>query len=210
MKVTEVTTQKNNQHRVSVFVDNKYAFSLDETDAVLMKIKPGRELTEADIHNCIMECNYTKARDYSFSILSGKPMSQKQLEDKLTEKGYDKAVVTEVINELTDLGYINDYDYAALFLEHCRSKMWGKKKVRYEMKQKGLSDEVINECLADYEDESIDDEMTELIISKYGSEDLTDMKIKARVTRYFASRGFDFSKIDSALRRAIEQIENGE
>ena len=78
------------------------------------------------------------------------------------------------------------------------------------MKQKGLSDEVINECLADYEDESIDDEMTELIISKYGSEDLTDMKIKARVTRFFASRGFDFSKIDSALRRAIEQIENGE
>ena len=49
-----------------------------------------------------------------------------------------------------------------------------------------------------------------LEFTKYGSEDLTDMKIKARVTRYFASRGFDFSKIDSALRRAIEQIENGE
>lgn len=208
MKVTEVTAQKNNKHRVSVFVDNEYAFSLDETDAVMLKIKPGRELTEADMTRCIMECNYTKARDYSLNILSARPMTQKQLSDKLKEKGYDEAVVTEVKNELILLGYLNDYDYAELFLEHCISKMWGKKKIRYEMKQKGISDEIIKDILEDYDSADFCDEMAEMIISKYGSCELKDMKTKARVIRYFSSKGFDFSDIDRALRRAAEIAED--
>ena len=49
MKVTAVEPQKNNKHRVSVFVDNEYAFSLDGADALLMKIKPGRELTKEQL-----------------------------------------------------------------------------------------------------------------------------------------------------------------
>lgn len=208
MKVTDVTVQKNNKHRVSVFVDNEYAFSLDETDAVLMKIKPGRELTRSDIDRCIMESGYTKARDKAFEILSHKPLSKKELEDKLSEKGYDKAIVFEVTEELSSLGYINDRDYAALFMEHCMSKMWGKKKIRYEMKQKGLCDEIINEALCELEEDDMEDEMTELIISRYGRDDLTDMKTKMRITRYFASRGFDFSVIDKAIRKAIEVMNN--
>ena len=208
MKVTDVTPQKNNTHRVSVFVDNEYAFSLDETDAVLLKIKVGRELTKADIDRCIMECNYTKARDKAFEILSRKPLCCKELEDKLFAKGYDNAIVAEVVRELEDLGYLSDTDYATLFLEHCRAKMWGKKKIRYEMKQKGIESGIIEDVLADIdEDDSLCD-VTETIISKYGREDLTDMKVKAKITRYFASRGFDFSLIDKGIRRAIEVIDN--
>ncbi len=208
MKVTDVTVQKNNKHRVSVFVDNEYAFSLDETDAVLFKIKPGRELSQAELDRCIMESGYTKARDKAFDMLSRKPMSRKELEDKLRQSGYDEAIVFEVGEELTTLGYINDADYAALFLEHCMSKMWGKKKIRYEMKQKGLSDEIIAEALGVLDDEATEDEMTEVILSRYKGEDMTDMKTKARITRYFASRGFDFAQVDKAIRKAIEVTDN--
>lgn len=208
MKVTDVTVQKNNKHRVSVFVDNEYAFSLDETDAVLMKIKPGKELTRADIDRCIMESGYTKARDKALEILSHKPLSKKELEDKLSEKGYDKAIVFEVTEEMTSLGYINDEEYASLFLEHCMSKMWGKKKIRYEMKQKGICDEIINEALSELEEDGLEDEMVEIILSKYARDELGDIKTKTRIVRYFASRGFDFSVIDKAIRKAIEVMNN--
>lgn len=207
MKITEVVPQKNTKHRVSVFVDNKYAFSLDETDAVFMKIKPGREITQSEIQNCIMEGNFTKARDCALGILSSKPITEKLLCDKLSEKGYDEAVVTEVVRELSELGYVNDYDYAALFLEHCVSKMWGRSKIKYEMKQKGIDDRIVEEILDNFDDADLTDDMTDAIISKYGSDDLTDIKTKARVTRYFASRGFGFSEIDAALRRAIALTE---
>ena len=208
MRVTKVEPQKNSKSRVSVFVDNEYAFSLDETDAVHLGIKAGRELSENDIRNCIMECNYSKAREKAFDILSRRPLSSKELDEKLTEKGYDEAVVAEVINELEDLGYINDYDYAVLFMEHCREKMWGEKKIRYEMSRRGISNEIAEEVLSVNDEYGRLEEMKEIIISKYSSRDLNDMKTKASVVRYFASRGFDFSLINSALAAAVEELAN--
>lgn len=208
MKVTSVEVQKNNRQRVSVFVDNEYAFSLDQTDAVVMKIKPGRELSQKDIENCIMECNFTKARDKALDILSRKPISQKQLEEKLCQKGYDKSVVFEVISEMKNLGYVNDYEYATLFLEHCRTKMWGEKKIIYEMKQKGLDDSVIRTVMSEYESDDDTEKIKEQIILKYGREDLTDIKVKAKITRFLASRGFDFSLTERCIRLAIEENSN--
>lgn len=208
MKVTDVTVQKNNKHRVSVFVDNEYAFSLDETDAVVFKIKPGRELSQSELDRCIMESGFTKVLGKAFDMLSRKPYSRKELQDKLGQSGYDEAIVFEVAEELESLGYINDTDYAALFLEHCISKMWGKKKIRYEMKQKGLSDEIIAEALGALDDDDTEEEMTDMILARYRGEDMTDIKTKARITRYFASRGFDFAMIDKAIRKAIEVTGN--
>ena len=208
MKVTDVTVQKNNKHRVSVFVDNEYAFSLDETDAVAFKIKPGRELSQSELERCRMESCFTKALAKAFDMLSRKPYSRKELSEKLSKSGYDEAIVFEVAEELESLGYINDADYAALFLEHCLSKMWGKKKIRFEMKQKGLADEIIAEAIGSLDDENTEEEMTDMILARYRGEDMTDMKTKARITRYFASRGFDFAIIDKAIRKAIEVTGN--
>ncbi len=208
MKVTEILPQKNNKHRVSVFVDNEYAFSLDETDAVKLKVKVGTELSEADIKRLTMEGNFTKARDYAFSVLSHKMLTEKQLIDRLTEKGYDKAVSSEVVRELCSLGYINDEEYARLFLEHCKAKLWGKKKISYEMKQKGLSDETIALCLESFCEEDIENEIVRVIRQKYQGSDLCDFKVKSRITRFLASRGFDFAFIDKCIRLATEEEEN--
>lgn len=208
MKVTDLLPQKNNKHRVSVFVDNEYAFSLDETDAVLFKVKVGTQLSAADIQRLTMEGNFTKARDYAFSILSHKMLTEKQLSEKLMEKGYDKAVSSEVCRELISLGYINDEEYARLFLEHCTMKLWGKKKISYEMKQKGLSDETIAICLEDFFEDDMTDEMVRAIRQKYQGSDLSDFKVKSRITRHFASRGFNFDFIDKCIRLSIEEAEN--
>ncbi len=208
MKVTKVEPQKNCKFRVSVFVDDEYSFSLDETDAVRLGIKCGKVLSERDIENCIMECNFSKAREKAFDILSRKPLSAKELSGKLSEKGYDKAVILEVINELEELGYINDYDYAMLFFEHCKEKMWGAKKIRYEMSLRGIPGDIAEEILQDNDEYERIEEMKEIIISKYSSRDLGEMKTKASVVRYFASRGFDFSIINSALDAAIKELAN--
>jgi len=161
-----------------------------------------------DIENCKMECDYSKAREKAFDMLSGRSLSKKELCEKLSRKGYDEAVVVEVANELEELGYINDYDYAMLFMEHCREKMWGSKKIRYEMNQRGISNDIIEEILSECNEYDMLDEIKEIIISRYSSRDLTDMKTKASAVRYFASRGFDFSLINSAISAAIEELAN--
>lgn len=143
MKVTDITQQKHNKERVSVFVDDKYAFSLDEVDAVRLKIKIGTELSEKDIEKCCMESNLSKAMKKAFNILSVKPMTCRELEKKLAEKGYDEAVTSVAVAELEDMGYLNDYEYACMYIEFAAQKCHGERKIRYELAHRGVDADVI-------------------------------------------------------------------
>ncbi len=208
VKITDVCVQKKNEMRVSVFVDGEYMFSLDAADAALRGIKTGRELSQREIDNLIMDSEYTKARDYALSILSRKAISSKSLGDKLSEKGYTPIVIPEIIRELTELGYIDDMAYARMYMEVCLEKMWGSRKISYEMKQKGIPCDIIDELLEEYSDSERTEEMAKIILSKYSNDDIHDIKTRAKITRYFAARGFDFSKIDAAIRLAAEETAN--
>ncbi len=208
VKITDIEVQKKNEMRVSVFVDGEYKFSLDAADAALRGIKIGRELSQKEIDNLIMDAEFTKARDYAMNVLSRKAISSKALGDKLAEKGYAPIVIPEVIRELEELGYIDDMEYARLYMEMCREKLWGSRKIAFEMTKKGIPKDIADELLEEYSDTEQTDAMAELICTKYANEDIHDMKTRAKITRYFASRGFDFSKIDAVVRMAAEELDN--
>ena len=208
MKITRVTPQKNNQVKVNIFIDDEFAFSFDGAEAVLKGLKEGRELTQKEIKNLLMDSEFIKARDYALGILSRKSITKKLLSDKLSEKGYNEIIIPEVINELTSLGYIDDESYAQMFFEYCLEKMWGKKKICYEMQQKGISADITEEILSSYNTDEAICNMSAYICERYSDEDLTNHKIKEKITRHFASKGYDFSEITKAIAEAIKEISN--
>lgn len=199
MKITEVSPQKNNPQRVNVYADGDYVFSLDEVDALVMGIKPGREITDQDLKNCLFESQFSKAKSKAMEILSRKPLSKQMLADELQKKEYDEVVIAEVINEFESLGYLDDYNYAMLYIEYAASKIWGEKKIRYELNGKGIDPNTIEDAICASQLPGTE-EIAELIKQKYSGEDTDDIKVKQRIFRFFASRGFDFSLVEKALK----------
>ena len=206
MKVTDITRQKHNTTRVSVYLEGKYSFSLDEVDAYRLGIKIGAELTEADVERCNLESNLSKAISKAADILSRKPATEKEICDKLAEKGYDELVISAAVHELTELGYINDYDYACLYMEYAEEKCYGIKKIRYELENKGVDPYIIEDVLAERESTN-SDSLADRIYAKYGKVDMHDIKVKQRVGRYLAARGFEFSEINDAIKAYIRQYQ---
>ncbi len=198
MKITEVSPQKNNPQRVNVYLDGEYVLSLDDVDAVLFGIKPGREITDNELKNLVFESQFGKAKSKALDIISRKSITQKCLGDELKKKGYDDVVIDEVARELAELGYLNDYEYTLLFLEMCREKLWGIKKIRFEAKQKGIDEFTLEDALCEVSLLGAED-IARAIESKYSNEDITDIKTKQRIMRFFASRGFEFSDIEKAI-----------
>ncbi len=200
MKITEVTRQKNNPSRVSIFSDGEYLLSLDEVDAVTLGIKPGVEIDEKKLNNLLFESQFGKAKAKAIEIISAKSVSSHMLSDLLKKKGYDEIVVNEVIEEFTSLGYIDDENFARLYVEYAIEKLWGEKKIVYELGLKGVDKNIIEDILSEF---TLPDECTlaEYLSQKYKGEDFTDPKVKARALRHLASRGFDFSVAISAVEK---------
>lgn len=199
MKITEVSVQKNNPSRVSVYVDGKYAFSIGDAEAVSFGIKPGREIEERELTNFLFESQFGKARDKAMEILSRKSISSFCLGEELIKKGCDKIVADTLIEELKELGYLDDHAYALLFLEHCREKLWGRKKAEYELKQKGIDQNTIDDALFEVALPDAE-EISKHIGIKYAGEDTEDFKVRQRIMRFFVSRGFEFSEINDAIK----------
>lgn len=206
MKITDIETQKKNKNRVSVFVDGEYSFSLDSADALRLGVKAGAEITEKEIEIYNLESNLSKAKAKAFDIVARKMVTECELRTKLADKGYDEVICDIVINTMQEYNYINDYDYCLAYFDYGTSKGWGKLKIRSELKRKGVSDEVLSDAFSEFED-CPEDRVFDILERKFSDCDFSDYKQKQKIFRFFASRGFDFDSINTAIDRFV--AENG-
>lgn len=142
-KVTKVAVQKYNKHRYSVFLDEEYAFSLDEDTLVKHEILKGKELEKEYIETVLLSEEKIKARNAAVRFLGYRMRTEKEVLDKLSEKGYSD-FAEEVIDYLKENNYLDDFEFAVAF---CRDKMrlsgFGKNRLKLELRNKGVDDHTI-------------------------------------------------------------------
>ena len=207
MKVTDVQPQKNDNSRVSIFIDGEYAFSLDEVDALVMGIKIGIEIDRERLSKMLFSSKFAKAKDAALKLISRKSVCRKMVEDLLLEKKFENEIIEAVCNELETLGYIDDYSYALLFVEYASEKLWGERKIRYELGAKGISKTIIEEVVSDaFVADS--NTLANIISEKYRGLDFKDIKVKQKIQRFLVARGFDFSDINEAINICISNTED--
>jgi regulatory protein len=67
--------------------------------------------------------------------------SHGEVKQKLYSMGFFKKEVEELLGRLIEEGYLNEQRFANLFASgKLRIKGWGKQKIRYELRLKGISD----------------------------------------------------------------------
>lgn len=198
MKITDITPQVHNKQRKSIFVDGKYAFSLDEIDCIKLKI--GDSITKDEIEKLNVESNLSKARSKALDYLSRAPHTKHDLGIKLKNKGYDEQIIDLALDDLEQMGLIDDMEYATLYIEMAKEKCYGPSKIRYELSHHGVSCDIIDQVVQ--KDGGTDAmQLTELLLTKYRGCDFSDIKVKQRAIRYLASRGFNFDIINEAIRK---------
>ena len=75
--------------------------------------------------------------------------SQSDVKQKLYSLGLPKKEVEELISRLIEEEYLNEKRFALLFASaKSRIKGWGRQKIRYELRQKGISDFCIRKALS--------------------------------------------------------------
>lgn len=93
--------------------------------------------------------NSTKAENYAYRLLQYRPRSSYEISSKLAEKKYAQQTIKAVIDKLTDYGYINDSSFAQMWIkDRCLLKPTGRRLLWQELRNKGISQEIIEAELA--------------------------------------------------------------
>jgi len=120
--------------------------------------------------------------------------SHAEVKEKLYSFGLWKKDVEPIISELIEENYLNEERFARLYAGgHFRMKHWGRIKIRYELKQKQISDYCIKKGLTEIDDEAYQQTLKKLFDQKWNS--LTSEKNilvrKSKTLSYLLQKGYE-------------------
>ena len=202
MRITAIEIQKNNQDRKSIFVDGEYRFSLTVEDFFKLGLKAGQEISEEELEHFVTVSSVSKCKNYVLKLLARKLYTEKELRNKMRDKGFLTEASDEVVSFLKEYGYINDRQFAKSYIsDSIRLRKKGKRLIRMELLQKGIEEELISELLDGLEtDEALDS----LIEKKARSLDLSDKRNIKKIFDFCARRGYPYDEIRQAVNRFAE------
>lgn len=202
--VTKLERQKHKDTRVSVFVDNEYAFSLSDELIIEYKVTVGKDVTSLPLKEIAEEDEFKRAMDCAFKHMSVSEKSEKQLREHLEKKEFSQKIIERTVARLKELNYIDDLSYARAFVEHTSAS--GKRAILYKLKMKGISEEIINEVFEDISDEDQLENAVELLkkqLPKYSKYD--DYEKKRRLNAFLARKGYEWDVISQAIDKVFSE-----
>jgi regulatory protein len=204
MKITSIEKRKKNKDKIAVFIDNNYSFTVDEEDYITLNLYEDLDLSQEQLNNIKNNVLFRSAKSEAVKFVSYKFRSKKEVFNKLLEEAYEEELITNVIEELSAMGYINDKIYAQKYI-YDRSKLKPKstKLLKLELGMKGIPADIVDEVLLDYEidDKSVAEALVKKKFSKY---DMNDDKVIKKIQGFLQHRGFDYEVINIIIRELKE------
>lgn len=203
-KITKLVRQKHNDKRVSVFVDDEYAFSVLDEIIIEYNIAVNMDVSMLPLDKIKEEDDYKYCLSVAFNHISASDKSEKQMREFLFKKGFLESSIERVINRLKELNYIDDRAFAKTFVEH--SKKSGRRALAYKLRSKGITDEDIDLALENESDELQEEKATVLAqrqLPKYA--ELTDFEKKKKLNAFLFRHGFTWDIISAVIEKLIKE-----
>lgn len=201
MKVTDITKQRHGD-RYNLFVDGDFAAGLSAGVLADSGLRRGQEITAAELGRLVARDDYGRVLAKAYDFLSRRPHGSEELRTKLLHKDYDGKLIDEAFAHLTELGYLDDADFARRWAA-LRGSSRGPIKLRQELRQKRLPDELIEQALAERAEEH--DELQEAVV--LARKRLDRLRghpwetVYARLSRYLSGRGYPYDTVKLTLSR---------
>ncbi|MBI5403966.1 MAG: RecX family transcriptional regulator [Ignavibacteriae bacterium] len=198
-RITAIEPQKR-KGRYNVFLDEEFAFGADKETIFHFGLRKNDELSDEKINEIRDYDEFNLGKKTAFSFLGYKPRTEKELIKKLKEKKISVKNIEKTLKVLKDLKYLDDGQYAKMYLEEKLSrKPAGKRLISMKLAEKGIKKEVIENVMASQYSEEKEKKKAKELLIKYLKKvrAKSDLDKKQKCYRFLLSRGFDYEIVKS-------------
>jgi regulatory protein len=152
--VTSLVAAGHNGDRVDVYVDGEWAVRVSQTQLISAGLYTGLRLTASQWSDLLDTAAEENAYNRALNYLSYRPRSSREIAQNLQSRGIDHQVVGRVLERLEKAGFLDDEQFAEFWIANRgQFSPRGKRALKQELFQKGLSREVIERSLEDLPDQ---------------------------------------------------------
>lgn len=128
-------------------------------------------------------------RNKAMDLLARREHSEQELRQKLKTRAYDADAIDEALQALKADRLQSDERFTESYVNHRFNAGVGPLKIRYELRQKGVSDELADVFLEPLSDQW-DELMTRQRVRKFGATIPDDYAERMKQARFLQNRGF--------------------
>ena len=167
-------------------------------------LAPGAELEAARFAALQEEAARARTRRRAANILSARSMSERELYDRLLEKGEPAENAADAVARLVEIGALDDAAYAQSIVRHYSARGYGPARIRSELYRRKVGREHWDAALAGIPE---DNEAIDRLLAARLRGQAPEGKALKRATDALARRGFSWEEIRSAVRRYEDRME---
>ena len=199
MRISKLSASKHKKGRILVQLEGGELLRVGEREVAAFSLYAGKELTEAEKTALEQAARESGLKDRALSLLTARPLSRKELIDRLIERADATEKEAEAVaDELERLGLLNDRAYAETLVRHYSARGYGPYRLREELRRRGVPRAYWDEALDNLDDpaEAIDALLRQKLRGR-----TADRKELKRASDYLARKGYSWNDISAALRR---------
>lgn len=214
MKITKLIPSQYKEGRWLVQLENGLLLRIGQNDVADLGLYQGLNLSDEQ-YTALQEAVQTaEMKNKALNALTVRPMSRRELVDKLTAKSRraaeeaveqteeaqnaQKERADAIADRLEDLGLIDDQAYAVRVVQHYASKGCGERRIKDELFRRGVPKDYWDEALATLPEP---DHAINTFLNKKLRGWTGDPKELKRASDALVRRGFSWQDISVALRR---------
>jgi len=204
--ISDIKPQKklrSGEPRFNIFIDGLFGFSLPAETLVKSGLKIGQQLSAEEIDKLVKENDYLKYFNLVLKFISFRPRSGKEILDWLKRKDVGKSVQVMILAKLKHLGYLDDEEFVKWWIEQRTTfRPSGKRAIEMELRQKGISREVIEHGTHNMEHGTKEYDLAKKAIEKKLSlwKNLPPDKFRQKLSSFLARRGFSWETIGRVIK----------
>jgi regulatory protein len=196
MKITAIRQQVRRSDRYSIFVDDKYAFSLSETALLESKLAAGDKLTAGEIKKFKKLSEDDKLYNQTLRYVALRPRSEWEIKTYLEKKKAPPELTQSILNKLREAGFIDDEKFAQAFVNDRRLlRPASRRRLVAELHKKHIAEEITKKAVGSEPAEE-KAALKSVIARKRRQAKYQDNE---KLMQYLARQGFNYHDIKDAL-----------
>ena len=195
MKITKIEKKKR---LYLLELDDSEKLYITEDTIVRFMLSKGMEITEQELSEIQHYAQFSYGKNLALYHLSFKQRTEKEVKDYLTQHDIQPEIISQVLDNLKKDNWINDREYAHSFIQS--NLLTGDKGafvLTQKLSQKGISSNIIEEELNQFDFTELTDKVAEKLLKKHQGK-LPSKALQDKILQSLINKGFSYSQAKTA------------
>jgi regulatory protein len=196
--------RKPRRKLIDVHIDGELRAVIGADLAIERDLRAGREISAGDLARLEYEQARRSCLQAAVRLLSYRQRSERELRQRLRQKGFAKPPIDEAVVRLRQLGYVNDAAFARFYAEAQQAaRPRSQRLLTVELRQKGVEAGVAEQATLEVDDEAAALEAARRRLPAL--RDLDYQRFRERLGSFLTRRGFSYDVARTVIARCWEE-----